>query len=208
MWHVHKFSRHVQAWSERHVQGMFQTCSDLFENSPDMSKHVPIWVRGIARLEVELCQTWPWHGHFWNFRALTSLEEDLCKAGQHLWQNPQCPPLSWLLCWLGSPSPFPWQSVPWPTICLAFIVGSYSQYLGSCYHCTWGVWGTLGVVTSTSLNLRPGTLEATLSFMSSNCMSFLLPSSTCAPGWRTASFPPPGSWWQPPPFEAGAWLLC
>ena len=127
---------------------------------------------------------------------------------QHLWQNPQCPPLSWLLCWLGSPSPFPWQSVPWPTICLAFIVGSYSQYLGSCYHCTWGVWGTLGVVTSTSLDLRPGTLEATLSFMSSNCMSFLLPSSTCAPGWRTASFSPPGSWWQPPPFQTGAWLWC
>ena len=80
MWHVHKFSRHVQAWSERHVQGMFQTCSDLFENSPDMSKHVPIWVRGLASLEVELCLMLPWHGNFWNFRVLTSLEVDLCKA--------------------------------------------------------------------------------------------------------------------------------
>ena len=56
LWHVHKFSRHFQAWSERHVQGMFQICLDLFENCPDMSIHVPIWVRGLASLEVEPCQ--------------------------------------------------------------------------------------------------------------------------------------------------------
>ena len=106
MWHVHKFSRHVQAWSKRRVQGMFQICSDLFENSPDLSKHVPIWVRGIARLEVELCQTWPWHGHFWNFRALTSLEEDLCKAGH---QNP-----SMFFLWCYKPeSPLKWPRGPW-----------------------------------------------------------------------------------------------